>query len=90
VIAPEAAAKLFVTAAPEVRARRRCEELQRMGLSAHYEDVLIDIRARDARDSGRTAAPLKAAPDAHMLDTSSMTIEAAIAEAIALAELRFG
>jgi len=90
VIAPEAAAKLFVTAAPEVRARRRCEELQRMGLSAHYEDVLIDIRARDARDSGRAAAPLKAAPDAHMLDTSSMTIEAAIADAIALAERRFG
>jgi cytidylate kinase len=90
VIAPEAAAKLFVTAAPEVRARRRCEELQRMGLSAHYEDVLIDIRARDARDSGRTAAPLQAAPDAHMLDTSSMTIEAAIADAMRSAERRFG
>jgi cytidylate kinase len=86
VIAPEAAAKLFVTASPEVRARRRCEELRRMGLSAHFEDVLIDIRARDERDSKRAAAPLQAAADAHMLDTSKMDIEAAVAEAIAAVE----
>jgi cytidylate kinase len=88
VIAPQATAKLFVTAAAEVRARRRFEELQRMGLAAHYEDVLIDIRARDDRDSKRATAPLKAAHDAHLLDTSEMSIEAAAAQAIALVERR--
>jgi cytidylate kinase len=88
VIAPDAAAKLFVTARPEVRARRRCEELRRMGLPAHYEDVLIDIRARDERDSNRAAAPLRPAPDAHILDTSDLDIEAAIADAIGAAEAR--
>jgi cytidylate kinase len=88
VIAPEAAAKLFVTASPEVRARRRCAELERLGLHAHYEDVLIDIRARDERDQGRAASPLAAAPDAELLDTSDMDVEAAVAEAIALAERR--
>ena len=50
IIAPHADAKLFVTASPEVRARRRFEELNRMGLAVHYEDVLLDIRARDERD----------------------------------------
>jgi cytidylate kinase len=79
---------LFVTATPEVRARRRCEELQRMGLAVHFEDVLIDIRARDERDSNRAAAPLQAAPDAHRLDTSEMDVEAAVGEAIALVERR--
>ena len=88
VIAPEAAAKLFVTATPEVRARRRCEELQRMGLAVHFEDVLIDIRARDERDSKRAVAPLQAAPDAHRLDTSEMDVDAAVSEAIALVERR--
>jgi cytidylate kinase len=88
VIAPEAAAKLFVTASPEVRARRRCEELQRMGLSVHFDDVLIDIKARDERDSSRSAAPLRPAADAHILDTSSMDIGAAVAEAIAAVERR--
>jgi CMP/dCMP kinase len=90
VIAPEAAAKLFVTATPEIRARRRFEELSRMGLAVHYEDVLIDIRARDERDSNRAAAPLRAAADAHRLDTSDMGIEAAVAEAIAVAEGKIG
>jgi cytidylate kinase len=83
VIAPEAQAKLFVTAAPEIRARRRFEELAARGMHAHYEDVLIDIQARDARDSGRAAAPLVQAPDAILLDTSELDIEAAIAAAIA-------
>jgi len=88
VIAPEAQAKLFVTASPEVRARRRHEELQRLGRPSHYEDVLIDIRARDARDSNRATAPLARAPDAHLLDTSALTIEAAVAEAVAAVERR--
>jgi cytidylate kinase len=86
VIAPEADAKLFVTAAPEVRARRRFEELARMGRHAHYEDVLADIRVRDERDSHRAAAPLVQAPDAVLLDTSDMDADAAVAAAIAAVE----
>jgi CMP/dCMP kinase len=86
VIAPDADVKLFVTAAPEVRARRRFDELVRMGRHAHYEDVLADIRARDERDSGRAAAPLVQAPDAILLDTSEMDAKAAIAAAIAAVE----
>ena len=90
VIAPDADAKLFVTANPEVRARRRFEELRRIGLDAHYDDVLLDIRARDARDSARAAAPLQKAPDATLLDTSDLGVEAAIAAATALVRERIG
>jgi cytidylate kinase len=86
VIVPEAGAKLFVTAAPEVRARRRFDELARIGRHAHYEDVLADIRARDERDSRRAAAPLVQAPDAVLIDTSEMDAEAAVAAAIAAVE----
>jgi cytidylate kinase len=88
VIAPRATAKLFVTASPEVRARRRLEELLSRGMAAHFDDVLIDIRARDERDSHRDAAPLVQADDADLLDTSAMTAEQAIAAAIALVERR--
>jgi cytidylate kinase len=88
VIAPHADAKLFVTASPEVRARRRFEELVRMGLPVHYEDVLADIRARDERDSHRAAAPLVKAEDAVLLDTSELGVEAAIAQAVAAVENR--
>jgi cytidylate kinase len=88
VIAPHADAKLFVTASPEVRARRRCDELLGMGLDVHLDAVLHDIRARDERDSARSAAPLRMADDAALLDTSDMTIAQAIAAAIALAEDR--
>ena len=86
VIAPQATIKLYVTASPEVRAQRRVRELLERGMPAHYEDVLVDIRARDARDSGREAAPLAQAEDAELLDTSEMDIDAAIAAAIALVE----
>jgi cytidylate kinase len=88
VIAPEADAKLFVTASPEVRARRRHEELLALGRPSHLADVLIDIRARDERDAGRATAPLARAPDAHLLDTSALTADEAIAEAIAAVEHR--
>jgi cytidylate kinase len=88
VIAPHADAKLFVTATPEVRARRRFEELNRMGLAVHEADVLLDIQARDTRDSGRTAAPLVRAEDAVLLDTSGMGVEEAVAAAIAAVERR--
>ena len=88
VIAPDAAAKLFVTASTEVRAQRRVRELLERGVPAHYEDVLIDIRARDDRDSSRGAAPLRQAADADLLDTSELTVEEAIAEAVRLVERR--
>lgn len=86
VIAPNATAKLFVTASPEVRAQRRVRELLERGMPAHLDDVLIDIRSRDVRDSQRANAPLKQADDAELLDTSEMTIEEAIAAAIGLIE----
>jgi cytidylate kinase len=88
VIVPRATAKLFVTASAEVRARRRVAELLARGIQSHYADVLIDIRARDARDSGRDAAPLKQADDADLLDTSEMDIDEAIDAAIALVDAR--
>jgi len=86
VIAPDADVKLFVTASAEARASRRLAELQRLGLDVHFPDVLADIRARDERDTSRSAAPLRAAPDAVTIDTSEMSAEAAIAAAIAAAE----
>jgi cytidylate kinase len=88
VIAPHAGAKLFVTASAEVRAQRRVRELLERGMPAHYEDVLVDIRSRDARDAGRQAAPLAQAKDAERLDTSEMDIDEAIAAALALVERR--
>jgi cytidylate kinase len=83
VIAPDATAKLFVTAAPQVRARRRFDELVRMGLNVHYEDVLLDIRARDAprqRPCRRSAGD--GAGRAPCSTTSELAVEDAIAEAI--------
>ena len=88
VIAPGATVKLFVTASAEVRAQRRVRELLGRGMPAHYDDVLIDIRARDERDSTRSAAPLKQAEDAILLDTSELDIEQSIAEAIRMVEER--
>jgi cytidylate kinase len=77
VICPDAPAKLYVTATPEVRAERRWKQLKGQGEDVSYEDVLADIRKRDARDGGRDAAPMVAAPDAELLDTTEMTIEQA-------------
>ena len=88
VIAPGADAKLFVTASPEVRAQRRVRELLERGMPGHYEDVLLDIRARDERDTTRDIAPLKQAPDADLLDTSDLNVEQAVAEAIRLVDAR--
>lgn len=88
VIAPTAPVKIFVTAAPEIRARRRFVELQGRGEVTSYETVLADIRARDERDSARSSAPLKMADDAVLLDTSALGIEEAVAAAIAMADVR--
>ncbi|MGQ3675110.1 (d)CMP kinase [Xanthobacter sp. TB0139] len=86
VICPDAPAKLFVTATPEVRAQRRFSELEGRGEITSLETVLADIRKRDARDSGRSDAPLAMAEDAALLDTSNLGIEAAFAAALSLVE----
>lgn len=86
VIAPDADAKLFVKATPMIRARRRHAELRKGGSGVSLDRVLSDIRARDERDSKRTEAPLVAAPDAAILDTSFLSIEAAVQKAIQLVE----
>jgi cytidylate kinase len=90
VILPDASAKLFVTASAEVRALRRVRELLGRGMPATYDDVLIDIHSRDERDSGRDIAPLRQAADADLLDTSELTVEQAVGEAIRLVEARIG
>jgi cytidylate kinase len=86
VICPEAQVKLFVTASAEVRAERRFAELAAKGLDVTFEGVLEDVRARDARDAERATAPMAAAADAVALDTSDLSIEAAVARAIAVVE----
>ena len=88
VIAPHADAKLFVTASPDVRARRRHAEMLSRGVDVTFDAVLADVHARDARDTGRADAPLLRAPDAMLLDNSDMPREAAIAAAIAFVEAR--
>ena len=82
VICPEAEAKLFVTASPEVRATRRYNELAAKGEAESYNQVLADVLERDARDRDRVEAPLKPAEDAVLLDTSDLSIEDAVAAAI--------
>jgi cytidylate kinase len=86
VICPQAEVKIFVTAAPEVRARRRALEFTATGKPMDEAAVLADIRARDARDMNRAAAPLKQAADAHLLDTTEMDISSAIRAAIDIVE----
>ena len=86
VICPDADAKLFVTAAAPVRARRRADELKARGEPADEGRILEDIEARDRRDAERPVAPLRPAADAHLLDTSNLSIEAAFAAAIAVIE----
>ena len=88
VIAPAADAKLFVTATAQARAARRYAELQSRGAAVSLDHVLADIVARDQRDSERSVAPLVRAPDADLLDTTDLTIDAAVRRAIALVEAR--
>jgi CMP/dCMP kinase len=86
VIAPEADAKLFITASVEARAQRRFLEMQGLGKPASLADIAADLALRDERDSSRKQAPLRAAEDAMLLDTSDLDRDAAIAAAIALVE----
>ena len=90
VIAPDAAAKLFVTARPEVRAERRWRQLRAQGEEVALAELLADIRLRDERDSGRAAAPLTRAPDAVLLDTSEMDISTAVEAARRIVEAARG
>jgi CMP/dCMP kinase len=86
VIAPGADVKLFVVATPEVRAKRRVLELRGRGEAAEEAEVLADLLRRDERDSRRTAAPLVQAPDAHLLDTTHLSVDAAFRAAIKIIE----
>jgi cytidylate kinase len=86
VIAPDADVKIFIEASAEIRAGRRHRELVANGQEARYEDVLANIRGRDARDSGRSVAPLIPAQDAVLLDTSHLDIEAAFRAALSIVE----
>jgi cytidylate kinase len=86
VIFPDADAKIFVTATPEVRARRRTLEFRAAGGTVDEAEILADIRRRDERDTQRTTAPLKPAPDAHLLDTTHLDIDAAFRAAVDIVE----
>lgn len=84
VICPTADAKLYVTASAQTRAKRRHSELQASGNTDSFEQVLADVQARDTRDANRAEAPMVAADDAVVLDTSDLSIEDAVAQAIAV------
>lgn len=88
VICPDADVKLYVTASDEIRAQRRHNELVNKGHEVTLDEVAADLRSRDARDSARATAPLKPAADAVELDTSRMSIDEAVAAAIAETERR--
>jgi cytidylate kinase len=86
VICPDAGAKLFVTASAECRAERRFKELEGKGMDVTFDQVLADVKTRDARDRSRETAPLIPADDAVQIDTSDMTIDQAVAHAIAVVQ----
>ncbi len=86
VVLPDAGVKLYVTASAEVRAARRLRDIEGRGGRADLEEILRDIRRRDERDMGRADSPLKPAADAHLLDTSQMSIEAAFLAARAIVD----
>jgi cytidylate kinase len=90
VICPDAEAKLFIDADPRVRARRRWQELKALGIERNEADVLAELNARDAADKARPISPLRKAPDADLLDTSNLAIDAAFAAALALVEPKVG
>ncbi len=90
VIAPDAPAKLYVTASAEVRAARRARELRAQGLPVDESAVLAELRARDARDAARAAAPLRRAADAALLDTTDLDIGEAVRRAIEFVSARQG
>ncbi|QZA32354.1 (d)CMP kinase [Hydrogenibacillus sp. N12] len=88
VVLPEARIKIFLTASPEARARRRHAELAAAGYAVRYEDVLAELVARDRQDMTRETAPLRKAPDAIEIDTTDKSIEEVVGAIVALAEAR--
>jgi CMP/dCMP kinase len=86
VIAPDAHAKLYITASPQMRASRRCAEMEARGLHGDFDAYVREITERDARDMERNTAPLIQANDADLLDTSDLTIEQSVQRAIALVD----
>jgi CMP/dCMP kinase len=86
VVCPDADVKLFVTASASTRAQRRHAEIISRGGEAVFQQVLDDIRERDARDASRAISPMRPAPDAHLIDTTSMDIETAFRTALAIVE----
>ena len=90
VVLPDARVKIFLTASAEVRARRRFEELKEKGVPTTYDEVLADMEKRDYDDSHRAAAPLKAAEDAILVDTSSLDLDGAVSAIKAVVEKALG
>jgi len=90
VVLPNAEVKIFLTATPEARAQRRYKELIAKGVKDSFEDVLKDIQYRDAQDSSRAAAPLKAADDAVILDNTELSFEESVEAACAIIEEKAG
>ncbi|MCS7182813.1 MAG: (d)CMP kinase [Thermoanaerobaculum sp.] len=90
VVFPEAPVKFFLTARPEVRARRRLEELAKQGRAADLRVVTEEIRQRDLRDSSREVAPLRPAPDALVVDTSDLSLEAVVSHLERVTRQRLG
>lgn len=86
VVCPDADVKIFVTASAEIRAQRRTDEMAAKGQDRAYDLVLAEIKARDQRDSERSDAPLRRADDAHLLDTTDLDIDAAVAKAVEIIE----
>lgn len=90
IVCPDADVKLFVTATPEERARRRYREFKDDGIDVTEKEVLADILARDARDENRAVAPLRQPEDAVLLDTTNLAIDAAFRAAISLIDAAMG
>jgi CMP/dCMP kinase len=90
VICPHAHVKIFVTASPEIRARRRFIEIETRGEATSYDQVLSDIKARDARDGGRETAPMARAADAVLLDTTELDIDSAFQSVVGLIKRKIG
>jgi cytidylate kinase len=90
VVFPHARLKVFLTASPEERAKRRYKQLKDKGIDANLPDLVAELKARDERDSERSAAPLKAADDAILLDTTEMSIDEVVNQVLRMASQRFG
>jgi 3-phosphoshikimate 1-carboxyvinyltransferase len=90
VVFPDAALKVFLTASAEARADRRHKQLMEKGISVNIDTLLRDLRERDARDAERAVAPLRATPDAKLLDTTALTVEEAVEQVVEWARERLG